>query len=312
MKKHSTIILILVFSIFSLIAEAQIGNRLKRAVERGVSEAVEKKTEEAARDIAEKQLDKALESLYGDEENQSEEKRASNLSRMMNSLNMDAETKDAYYFSGYAEMEISGTEANGKAREPAQIKTYFNENENYSGMEFSENAKSKEKSTMIFDFDNDVSIVLMDNKGERYSIAMVMDWEQLSETAIDAAQNESELADYKDFSFERTGKTKTIHGYVCDEIAYEGPEERGSYWVSRGSNKGMNSLWGSNNPFMTERFKNMNPDYMAMMPEGDVLEIYQKSKVDKTEVHLKMIDINENNSIIFSMDDYPGMMQASK
>ncbi len=310
MKTNVIVILLLVFMGSSLVAEAQIGRRLQRAVERGVKDAVENKVEEEAKNATERQLDKAFDNLYGPDDERSDAERAAGMSRLMQSVGMDAETKDVYHFSGYAEMELTGTEADGKAMDPILINSFFHEQENHFGMEFSGQDRSNEKSIMVFDMDNEVSVILMENNGERSSIAMALDWEQMSEVAFEEAQRESEHVDPDQVSFEKTGRTKTIHGYVCDEYAYESESEKGSYWVSRSSSKGMNTLWGSNNPFMTERFENMNPEYVNMLPKGDVLEINHESKVDRSSMHIKILKLEENKATHFNMADYPNMMQA--
>lgn len=310
MRTNLIVVLLLVFMGSSLVVEAQIGRRLKRAVERGVQNAVENKVEEEAKNATERQLDKAFENLYGPEDERSDSERAAGLSRMMQSVSMHAETKDAYGFSGYAEMELTGTEADGKTIDPIRINSFFHEQENHFGMEFSDKDKSSEKSIMVFDLDNEVTVILMENNGERSSMAMALDWNQMSEVAFETAERQSEHVDPDQVSFEKTGRTKTIHGYVCDEYAYESESEKGSYWVSRSSSKGMNTLWGSNNPFMTERLENMNPEYVNMLPKGDVLEIWHESKIDQSSMHIKVIDLEENKAVDFNMADYPNIMQA--
>ena len=73
------------------------------------------------------------------------------------------------------------------------------------------------KSTIIFDSKNSAMLILSDSDGEKTGFAMGIDPEMLAEEVEEYAE-ESEADPYKAY---KTGKTKTILGYSCDEYLVE-------------------------------------------------------------------------------------------
>jgi hypothetical protein len=224
---------------------------------------------------------------------------------------MDVDTESAYDFSGLAIMEISGTEANGKTVDPVHIHSFLSSNSNHYGMEFidKENSKNQERTIMIFDHKNNATIMLLESDGERSSIAFSLDWNNLMEME-NTEETEQEVVDLNDYKFEKTGNTKNILGYTCDEYHVSGDEFEGTYWISQSPIEGLESFWGKNSPFVTQKMKNNNQIYYNNLPEGNMLEMHFVSKEDQSSSHFRFTEIDKNKSNTFSMEDYPNVMQA--
>src|SRR5690606_3198034 len=135
-----------------------------------------------------------------------------------------------------------------------------------------------------------------------------LDFEAIGESAM---ENDS-LIDPEDFEFEKTGKTKTIAGYLCEEYMAETEEYSGSYWITQESVEGIGSFWGKNSSFLTKKMKSSNKDYFNKLPQGDILEITNQSKKDKSTMNMTMTNIDSSVSNTFVMADYPNMMMKGE
>lgn len=312
--KHILSIFILFFMMLgSYQTEGQIMRRLRNAAEQGVARAVEKRVEREVEKATQRQLEKAFGNLYGDPAG-SPRGSGYDFSKILGSINMDVETESTYDFTGLAVMEITGTEANGKAINPVHIHSFLSAENNYYGMEFidEENAKNQEKTVMIFDHKNNATIMLLESKEGRSSIAFSLDWNTLMEmeNTDGATGEEQEVVDLNDYKFEKTGNTKSILGYTCDEYQVSGEEFEGIYWVSQDPIDGLESFWGKNSPFITQKMKNENQIYFDNLPEGNMLEMHFTSKEDQSSSLIKFTEIDKNKNNSFSMEDYPNVMQA--
>src|SRR5690606_26968426 len=153
MTRKINFYLALLFVVSPFITEAQRLNRIKRAAEQGVSNAVEKRVEREVENATQRQLEKALGEIYGADADSA--RAGYDLGKIMKGININVPTEDAYHFTGKAEMEMSGTDEKGKAIDPVLMTSFLNEDSEYSGMEFSAADRKEqdgiEKTIMIFD-----------------------------------------------------------------------------------------------------------------------------------------------------------------
>src|SRR5690606_8491963 len=132
----------------------------------------------------------------------------------------------------------------------------------YTGMELVDPKNPETVTAMVFDVKNEASILFLDNKGSKSSFAYKMDLDTVNKTL----ENEiiSDVNDM-DITMEKTGKTKDILGYPCEEYHVKSEDGEGYYWITEESIVGYSSFWSSNSPMITskaqakyaERFKNM-------------------------------------------------------
>ena len=317
MKIYPVIFLIVSFAFFNLEAQAQLLRKLKNAAEAGVSRAVEKTVEKQAQKATERQLEKAFENLYGGPDSlmsSGSDGAKYDFSKIMGSINMNVETEEAYNFSGNAVMEISSTDEKGKTSDPIRFNSLLSQETDFYGIEFSDGGKKSEsdKTVIIFDQKNNATVMLMENEDERSSMAFSLDWEGMMEGMDIPEEDNQNEAEMKDFKFEKSGKTKSILGYTCDEYVVVSEEVEGNYWVSQSEIDGFSSFWGKNNPFVSKKLKNENTSYFEQLPEGNILEMDFLSKEDQSRTQMKMIEIDQNNSTSFDMASYPNPMKGTK
>ena len=301
-------IFILLFSI-STITEAQFINKIKKAASKGAEKAIEKKVEEAANKMVQKQLEKQLEGLFGDSE-ESSNPVTLDMGKILEGMGEEVETADKYDFFGYVVMEVKSTNKNGKEDEPMTMKSYLSETTNYTGLEMTDPKKPKSVMTMVYDMSNKASILLMDNEGQKSSFAYKID---INEIADDAMEDMADPMEDPELVIEKTGNTKEILGYTCDEYHVKSKDGEGTYWVTEEPIGGYVAFWGANSPFVSDKSKSKYAEHFKDFTQGNFVEMDFTSADDGSKIELKVIEVNDSASKSFVMTEYPNMMaQAAK
>lgn len=206
-----------------------------------------------------------------------------------------ANVKPLYEFDGFVEMTITNYEK-GKAEDESVVyKTYTDSKSLDYGMEFTEEGDDG-MSIIIFDAENGVMLTLADSDGEKTGFAIAFNAEQneaIAENAEDAEDYDPD--EYTDpYSTYKTGKTKKILGYSCDEYRIENEEDDDviTMWITNDLNKDMKKTYLQNSAF-TGLFM------YAYAADGAVMEyiIENKSNDDKTVMTVTDIDLNKRNTI---------------
>ena len=311
MKSRTIACLVFLLIGFPFLSEGQILNKIRRAAEQGIGNAVEKRVEKEVENATQRQLEKAFANLYGPDYGNASGNY--DIGQIMKGVNMNVTTEEFYEFTGQAEMEITGKDEKGKSIDPVKMKTLLNNSDQYTGMEFTADEQDKggnlEKTIMIFDMKNNASIILMENDGEKSRMAYGLNWQELYDKG---EYTDTLLLNEKDFTFEKTGNTKKIAGHLCEEYLGETDEYKGAYWITQEPIEGMGTFWSKNSNFLNQRMKNKEGSYFDSMPEGNILEINHQSKTDQSTMKMVMVNIDESNSTSFVMADYPNMMQTAE
>lgn len=300
---RSFVILFFITSL-SFSANAQFIKKIQNAANRGVENAVQKRVEQEANKMTEKQLEKVFSDIYGDD-TLNTSGGSFDMSKVMAGMGEPVDTEDSYDFFGYVVMEMTSEDEKGKAQEPIQMKSYLGKSTDYSAMEIADPKNPKTVTTMVFDIKNSASVILLDNEGEKMSIAtkLAMDnINEISEEQIDKTIDENNT------TLEKTGKTKNILGYACDEYHIKNEDGEGYYWVTEESIAGYSSFWGANNPMVSSEVKSKYAEKFKNLPTGNFLELTYTSSDGK--VDMKVIEIEESAPQSFQMTDYPNVMQS--
>lgn len=293
----------LIFCFLSFSVEAQFINKIKKAAERGVQNAVADKAEQEAYKMMQRQLEKQLAGLYGENAESSPVKL--DMEKIMAGLGENVPTESQYEFAGYGVMEMNYVDENGKTQDPTKLKAYMAKGTGYTAMEFSDPKEPSSITTMIFDMTNQATILLMDNEGTKNSLAYKLDFDDIQETAMDSVSLEP-----KDFTVEKTGKTKTILGYSCEEYFIKTEDGEGFYWVTKEPIGGYTSFWSQNSPFTSSQTQKKYSKQFKNAPEGNFMEMYWTA-TDGSKMDMKVIEIEATKAKTFQMSDYPNIMQAS-
>lgn len=293
-------VFLILLLVVSTPGHSQILNKLKRAAKDGVQDAVERRVEHEIQKAAQKQTDRYLQQLFGPPSQY--EGTGYDYSGILNSISMDVEHADSYSFTGFTDMEISGTDERGKNIDPTIFRSFSNTSEETWAMQMDTDEKDLESTIMIFDNKNQATIMLMESKkGEKSRMAYGLDWSGMMDAAMDSDSVQQEL---ENFEINKTGNTKTILGYECEEYKTVSDTFEALYWVSNEPIDGYASYWSKNNFLFNQQMKTKYQAYMDKMPEGDVLEISYFDKNDKGTTEMKIVDINTDHNETFIMSDY--------
>jgi hypothetical protein len=315
MKVKSLFLLIIALSFLSVDGYSQLLKKLKRAASQGASRAIEKTVEKEVEKATQRQLEKTFRSLYGDaifdsDQDVNSDGESYDFSKVMGSINMNVDTESDYSFSGVAVMEILNTNENGKEEDPVNFNSFLSENPDYYGMEFVDpDAKDeKEKSIIIMDHKNKATVILIENEEEKSSMAFGMDWGGMMDSYADNPENNP----LGNPTFEKTGNTKDILGYTCEEYVLNADDAEGIYWISTTPIEGLEGFWSKNSPFVTKKMKEDNSAFYSNFPDGNILEMNFTNKEDQSSSQMKIIEINNNQPSQFKMADYPNAMKAAQ
>lgn len=133
------------------------------------------------------------------------------------------ELKSNYDFDHQVDMQIESFDKKGKSEGVQNMQMFFSDNETHVGVKA---VMEGMNSVSIIDMAKFQMIMLMDMGGSK--MAMAIDFDP-SKFAEEVETND----DSTDMSFRKTGRTKVILGYSCDEYAMEDDTNILEFWVTR-------------------------------------------------------------------------------
>lgn len=198
--------------------------------------------------------------------------------------NVDYET--SYDFDAYFQMEISEFNKNEKLKEKTIYDSYVDQDAVDYAMVFTDRDS---KSTIIFDSKNSSMLILSDDDGEKTGFAMGLDPESFAEEMEENAE-EFDTDAYQPY---KTGKTKNILGYSCDEYLVEDEDSEARMWVSEElGNKVRKEMLRNEQTFGAAFYHAAYLNGMVM--EYDLLE---KDTGERTLMQVTKVDLNHSHSI---------------
>jgi hypothetical protein len=222
----------------------------------------------------------------------------SSSARMSNQVMMDAlgltgnvDYESDYSFDAYIQMEISNYKKNGNLDDQVLYDNYLNKTKADYAMVF---ADDRDQSTIIFDTKNSAMLILSDSDGEKTGFATTIDPQAMADWAEEYAEDEDqEASDLTPYNMKKTGKSKDILGYHCEEYLVEDEETEVRMWVSEKLGKDMRKEWMRNQQTFGAMFM------YAYALNGMVLEynVLDKDDGEKTTMLVTKIDLNHNHSV---------------
>jgi len=83
------------------------------------------------------------------------------------------------------------------------------------------------------DYANGATIILSDQDGKKTGVVYgIKFFEEGIEDDDDYVGESEEELDYMNPNYKKTGRTKNIAGYKCEEYVFDTEEEKGSFWVT--------------------------------------------------------------------------------
>lgn len=291
----------------SLLAQGFL-NKLSKKVQNKVEQKVEKKVDDKVDEEVDKSLDRVFE---GEEEEVSSgsndiDKQNERLQKLMNGMGMSGEPvpiSDDYAFDSSLQMHIESYKKNGDKDSEGEFITYVDtDGKNFAYEFIGGDMKQKGHGMFIMDLENKAMIILSEESGERNGIVYGVDVTSFNDVDFDNETfDDIEKNDVKNIAtspyVEKTGRSKTIAGYRCDEYLYDNPEEetKASFWISKNVN------------IITRDFLNTmlkSATYSQGMPWGCIMESESQNTRTGERSVMRVTDINTNANKQFSMSGY--------
>ncbi len=147
--------------------------------------------------------------------------------------------------------------------------------------------------TMIYDQQNNSVFMLSDQGGQKMAIATSMD------DMPDSADNGTTASHVSDNpTYTKTGRTKTIQGYKCEEYSLQDAENRVNMWVTDDIDF---------DPGRKQMKKAGIPMYYEGPFEGGMIMEMEVYENDVKQMRMFVKEIDKNASKSFSMDGYTMM-----
>ncbi len=276
-------------------ASDRVDREIVKGVNKGLDKLFGKEEAEEAEAPAEGEAVEAVEAEASDVSDRSSSSRSGmDMSGLMSAMGMggSVDVKDSYNFDAYIEMSITNIDEDGKEEDPAKYISYIDADSPDYGLAITDDTQDGEM-LMIFDTENNLMLTLMDNDGEKTGFAVGFNEEQSE--AIAASYEEAE-EDYDEGAnpnnIKKTGKTKKILGYKCDEYQTEDENSIVSIWTTNDLEKKISKTFMRN--------ANFSGMFMyAYYAKGFVMEyvIVDKDDGEKSIMTVTDIDVTKGKSI---------------
>jgi len=260
--KCTLLILALVFA--SQTTQAQFLKKLVKKAGDAAEETIIRKAEEKASEKAAKSFDKTFNMELGGKKS------------------VDPKSlPGSYNFSWRYSLKMTSRQGN------SVIDYFLNDNTKFFAIKMNEEADNEE-ALMVFDFNADAMVMLMDEDGQKIGITMNMpkSVENMAETAAE------EMADYTITELDQ----KEILGYTCQGFKMENNEHIIISYLAINAPITFNQMAGGNGQGMP---KGLNPKWFKQSQNGIMMEMqYTHKKKKKRNMHMQCITLErEANSI---------------
>lgn len=228
--------------------------------------------------------------------------------KAMSIFGSSADVEDKYDFDHNMLLNVETYDKKGKKQDPIDMKMFFSDDEPTFGMEMEMEGS---KSFIIYDMKTYQMVSLIENDGQKFGTAMKFNQNMISEIEKGVAEEEAKSPTYK---FTKTGNSKVISGFNCDEYKVESseanPDWEATYWITDETEanwiKYMGNMAAVNKNVANQM--SMPEDY----PSGTMIQMINQSKKNQEKSIMTVKEFNKNQGKSFSTAGYqfmniPGM-----
>lgn len=298
-----------------LIVQPSSGQRLLKNIQKRAEQSVERKIEQRANEKIDEKIDESLDKIEESMEKDKDDARndtdtetstknddSSRALRMLKGMGFSGEPvpiADSYDFDYLIQMHIETYKKSGKLDSEGEFITYLNPNTKSMGYQVvSGNMGQSDKGMFIIDAENGASIILSEEKGQKTGVVTGIGsfMESLGDTyeeEVDLSQSpETYLANP---NVKKTGRTKTVAGYKCEEYVYSDEDTESEVWITK-------DLKMNTQDFFSTLFKvNMAS---AGMGWGYMMESTSTNKGNGEKSIMKVTKVDKNANMKFNMGEY--------
>jgi CRISPR/Cas system CSM-associated protein Csm5 (group 7 of RAMP superfamily) len=322
MKKYNLLFLAFLFTIFTVNGQLLSTKRVKKSAENKTQQRIDNKADEGI----DKGLDEVEDFLFGKkkkkEKEEIEEIYPETAQEFNDSLYQDAYNNsdektdqepdmsmlfggggtvtvaESFEFNSSIDIVVTTTDKKGNVNKMFMA-MLFPDNQEYFGMEMKGGDDPNQEippMKMIYDFKNQQMITMMINGAQKIGMVISLDEELLEKWAESDDNDIEEMPEWK-----KTGKTKEILGYECEQYVFSNEDGNGEAWVA--DEDDLNIGYAMNAMANTQK-KNDKVD--NEYPDGAILEMTFNGD-DGEIMTWKSIDIVTDTNISLKTEGYQFM-----
>lgn len=301
--------LLLIFALIISFSESVNAQGFLNKLSKKVQDKIEKKTEEKVDQKIDEKIDAAFDSIDNKNNNQSktgDQQQQERLQKLMQGMGMSGEPvpiEDSYAFDSKIQMHVESFDGKGKKESDGDFITYINPGARNFAYQFTGGDMDHQGDGMfIMDFKNKAMIILSNEDGKKNGIVYGFDAKGISDSvADDQAYKDLENSDVENLPMSKyvtkTGRTKTIDGYKCEEYKYSNPEDdtKATFWISK-------DVKIETRDFMGTLMRSAT--YSHGMPWGFVMESESENTKTGDKTMMKVTDIDTKSNTKFNLSSY--------
>jgi len=291
------------------IAQSTAAQALLKGIKNKAQDKIEQRIEQRANNEVDKQidkqLDKAKEALFPEDKNSDsspvsnrKSKSDERLMSMMKRMGVGGEPipiADSYNFNNLVQMHIESFDGSGKKTSDGEFITHLSSNSKSMAYEFVSGDMAEPGMGMIIvDAENNATIILNEEKGQKTALVTGLGtvFESMSEEDIEKLDlTETPETYLANPNVEKTGRTKTISGYKCDEYKYTDESQVSNIWITQ-------DIKMNTRDFFSTLFKTSL--YSHGMAWGYMMEAttVNKENGEKSNMTVTRVDKNANRKVV--------------
>lgn len=203
-----------------------------------------------------------------------------------------------YTFNDNVLIELQNYKKDGKADgDPAQVRYHFSSSNTYFGMEMDSKNKKGEVESHTFsvaEYEKSQIVMLMENDGQKQGMVMKYDLKKQVQEAADTSKS--------DWKMSKTGRTKVILGYTCEEWVAVNEKEgsKNEMWVTKDI---LLDVTGASSMFAgASRGKSPSSNF-TQGPQGFAMEMIMTEK-DGKKTTWKALEVNLKKTTSVKTGEY--------
>jgi len=326
-KKFLFILAICVASVSIPVTGQSFLEKMAKHAKQKAKKEAENRAEKKATEKIDKEIDKAFDNLEKqfEKEQKKEDKKDSKHSTNPTGSNNDSQQsinkdlnkfmskmgvsttpvpiEDSYSFNSSVTMNFKSYSKDGKLKNDGNMISYFVSGKNTIAYEFIDgNIRTSQKDktgTFILDYKNKATIILSNENGQKtgmaYGLGDMVNDDDWNEAMKDNPNFKQEEAEAVNPYVKKTGRTKSILGYSCEEYKYDDEEISSTFWIT-------DDVSWNNRGVISNIFSASIYSYGT--PNGFLMESVSVDKKTGEKSTYTITDINKNTNKTFDVTQY--------
>ncbi len=292
-------------------SEVAFSQSLLNRVKQKTKEKIENRLEDKVDEKIDKGLDKVENSIdtVGDADSdntsntEKETARQNRMNSMLKGIGMSGEpvaTESSYTFTNLVQMHLEVFDNEENKTSNGEFITLLNpDTESMAYEVVSDDRGNNEQGLFIIDIKNKAILLLNNKDGEKTGFVYGMGtfYEDMKVEDKDQYQGDETLDDvaFSNQDIKKTGKTKTIAGYSCEQYLYTTDEVDSEFWIT-------DELKTSDRDFFSTLYKTSAMTHG--MGYGYVMESVSKDKLSGNISKMSVTKVDNNASSKFNLSSY--------